>query len=74
MDQAAPAHQAIHRHQRERSEEPDLVRGSHLRADFYRQEGAEPRCPVLHLSTDSVRIDLRENRAFMRLSAISIQK
>src|ERR1039458_9158474 len=58
--------------QRERREEPDLVRRSHLCADCYRQEGTEPRRLALHLSTDSVGLDLRENRDFMRPSATSI--
>jgi len=73
MDQAASAHQALHRHQRERREKPDLVRRSHLCADRHRQEGTEARCLALHLSTDYVGLDLRENRAFMRPSAISVQ-
>ena len=39
------------------------------RADCYRQKGTETGCLALHLSTDSVGIDLRENRDFMRPSA-----
>jgi hypothetical protein len=38
VDQAAPAHQEIHRHQRERRQDTDLVRCGHLRADRHRQE------------------------------------
>ena len=73
MDQAAPAYQTISGHQRERREKPDLVRDSHLCPDCYRQEGTETRCLTLHLSTDSLGIDLRENRDFMRPSARSVQ-
>ncbi len=71
MDQAAPAHQALSGYQRERREKPNLVCHRHLCADRHRQEGTETRCLALHLSTDSVGIDLRENRDFMRPSAQS---
>ena len=73
MDQATPPHQAISRHQRECREEPDMVRRRHLCADRHRQEGTETRRLTLHLSTDSVGVDLRENRDFMRPSALSPQ-
>jgi len=74
MDQAAPPHQTLSGHQRERREEPDLVRRRHLCADRYRQKGTETRCLALHLSTDSFGLDIRENRDFMRPSAISPQR
>jgi len=73
MDQATPAHQALPRHQRERRQKSDLVRSSHLCADRYRQEGTETRSLALHLSTDFVCVHLRENRDFMRPSALSKQ-
>ena len=69
MDQAAPAHQAIPGHQRERSEDADLVRRVHLRAHRHRQEGASSRCFALYLPTNPVGLDLREDRGFMRLAA-----
>jgi hypothetical protein len=69
MDQAAPAHQALSGYQRERREKPSLVCHRHLCVDRHRQEGTETRGLALHLSTDSVGIDLRENRDFMRTSA-----
>ena len=40
VDQAAPAHQAFHRQQRERGEDANLVRCLHLRADRHCQKGA----------------------------------
>ena len=73
MDQVAPAHQALSGHQRERREKPNLVCHRHLYAGRHRQEGTESRCLALNLSKDSVGIDLRENRDFMRPSAISPQ-
>ena len=73
MDQAAPAHQAFSGHQRERREKPNLVCHRHLCADRHRQEGTQARCLALHLSTDSVGLDLRENRDFMRPPALSQQ-
>jgi hypothetical protein len=73
MDQAAPAHQTLPRHQRERREKPDLVRRRYLCPDRHRQERTQPRRIALHLSTDSVGLDLRENRDFMRPSALSPQ-
>ena len=73
MDQAASAHQAFSGYQRERRAKPNLVRYRHLCADRHRQEGTEARRLALHLSTDSVGIDLRENRYFMRPSAKSQQ-
>ena len=69
--QAAPAHQALPGHQRERGEDADLVRGGHLRADRHRQERASSRCIAVYLPTDPVGIGLRENRGFMRLAARS---
>ena len=50
-------------------EDADLVRRGHLRVDCHRQERASPQCLALHMSTDLVGLDLRENRAFMRLAA-----
>ncbi len=72
VDQAAPAHQAIPGHQRERGEDANLVRRGHLRVDCHRQERASPQCLALHMSTDLVGLDLRENRGFMRLAARSL--
>ena len=69
MDQAAPAHQAIPGHQRERSEDADLVRRVDLRAYRHRQEGASSRCFALYLPTDPVGLGLREDRGYMRLAA-----
>ena len=51
----------------ERRENQNLVCHRHLCADRHRQEGTETRRLALHLSTDSVGLDLRENRDFMRL-------
>ena len=69
MDQAAFAHQAFSGHQRERSENANLVRGVHLCADRHYQKGASPRCLALHFATDIVSLGIRENPAFMRLAA-----
>ena len=69
VDQTAPAHQEIPRHQRERGEGANLVRRGHLRVDRHCQERASAQCLSLHMSTDLVGLDLRENRAFMRLAA-----
>ena len=69
VDQAAPAHQAILRYQRERGEGTNLVRRSHLRVDCHCQERASTHCLAVHMSTDLVGLDLRENRDFMRLAA-----
>jgi Transposase DDE domain len=70
---ATPAHQALPRYQRERRQKSDLVRSSHLCADRHRQKGTETRCVALHLPTDFVGVHLRENRDFMRPSALSEQ-
>ncbi len=72
MDQAAPAHQALSGYQRERREKPSLVCYRHLCVDRHHQEGTKTRGLALHLSTDSVGFDLRENRDFMRSSAKSL--
>ena len=73
MDQAAPAHQALSGHKRERREKPNLVCHCHLCADRHRQKGIETRSVALHLFTDPVGIDLRENRDCMRPSDLSPQ-
>ena len=57
------------RHQRERGEDANLVRRGHLRVDRHCQEIASTQCLALHMSTDLVGLDLRENRAFMGLAA-----
>src|SRR5215203_2588784 len=72
VDQAAPAHQAILRYQRERGEGANLVRRSHLRVDRHCQERASTHRLAVHMSTDLVSLDLRENRDFMRLAARSV--
>ena len=72
VDQAAPAHQAISRHKRERGEDANLVRRLHIRAHRHRQKGASTRCLALHVATDSFGLRVRENRDFMRLAARSI--
>lgn len=69
VDQAAPAHQKIHRHQQERRQDTDMVRSGHLRAHRHCQEGASTQCLNLHMSTDFVGIGFRENPDFMRLAA-----
>jgi len=56
-------------HKRKRCEDPDLVCCLHLRADCNDQEGASTQCLALYLSTDSLSVHIRENRALMRLAA-----
>ncbi len=68
MDQAAFADQKIPGHQRERREDPNLVRRLHLRAHRHRQEGASTRCLALCIATDSFGLSFRENPACMRLA------
>ena len=54
MDQAASAHQKVFGHQRERSQDANLVRRGHLRADCHCQEGVAIEGLALHFSTDFV--------------------
>ena len=76
-DLAAFADQEISGHEREHREDAKrwrpraicLVRRLHLRAHRHRQEGASTQCFALHIATDSFRLSLRENPAFMRLAA-----
>ena len=49
VDQAALAHQAFSGHQRERSQDENLVRRVDLRAQCHRQEGASLACLALQL-------------------------
>jgi len=69
VDQATPAHQTFSGNQRERSQDANLVRRSHLCTRGYRQKTASPGCLALHMSTDPVGVRFRENRDFMRLAA-----
>ena len=68
VDQAASAHQAFHRQQRERGEDAGLVRRRHLRADFHCQKGAAIGCLALHFATDFIGVCFRENTAITSLS------
>jgi hypothetical protein len=61
------------KHQRERRQDPNLVRCRHLRADRHRQKRTPTRRLALHLSTDPVRLHLRENPDKMRPSKQSTQ-
>ena len=71
VDQAAPAHQTISGHERERGEDANLVRRVHICAHRHRQEEASPGCLALHIATDSFGLGFRENPHFMRLAARS---
>jgi hypothetical protein len=63
MDQAAPAHQAFPRQQRERGEDAGVVRRGHPRTHRHRQEAVAPQCLALHAATDYLGDHLRENAA-----------
>ena len=69
VDQAALAHQAIPGHERERSQDANLVRRVDLRAHCHRQEGASLGGLALHIATDSFGVGFRVNPDFMRLAA-----
>ena len=58
VDQAAPAHQAISGHSRERGEDANLVCRVYLCADRHHQKGTSTGCLALHLSTDFVSLNL----------------
>jgi Domain of unknown function (DUF4372)/Transposase DDE domain len=66
--QATSAHQEIPRHQSERGEDANLVRGVYLCADRHRQKGIALECFTLHFATDSIGLGIRENPDFMRLA------
>jgi len=63
LDQAAPAHQGVLRHDRERGEVADLDRRVRLRARRDRQEAAQPVTQPLRNPTDSEPQPVREDPA-----------
>lgn len=60
-DQAAPAHQAVLRHFRERRQEPGMDRRGHLCAGGHRQEANESRSVVAWNATNPERDAFRES-------------
>jgi hypothetical protein len=72
MDQAAPAHQGLLRHQRERRQDPNLDRHLGLRPRRHRAETTCPRSYPLPNPTDSERRPIRENPAFTGTSGLRL--
>ena len=66
MDQAAPAHQGLLRHQRERGEDANLDRGLGLRAGGHRPQAPGAEGQPLPNPTDLERDAFRENAHFYR--------
>ena len=61
VDQAAPADQAVLRHQGKRGEDANLDRGVGLRAGRHRQETAQPGGVALHIAADPFGDSIRED-------------
>jgi hypothetical protein len=68
VSKSYPEH-LISGHERECSEDADLVRRVHLRAHCHRQKGASTRCLALYIATDSFGLRFREIPAIKRLAA-----
>lgn len=64
VDQAAPAHQGVLRHLRERGEDPDLDRHQHLRARGHRQEATGRRPQSGRNPANPQHLPFRESRYF----------
>ena len=64
MDQAAPPHQGLLRHQRERRQDPNLDRHLSLCPRRHRPKTTEDRIHALPNPTDPERYPLRENAHF----------
>jgi len=72
MDQATSENQAFSGHKRECRKDSNLVRSCHLYANRYCQKGTQPRRLTLHIATDFVGVDFRENPYFYSVSTRGI--
>jgi hypothetical protein len=72
MDQAAPSHQSVLWHQRERSEDSDLNRSLDLCAGGYHPETAWAGEESLPNSTDSQHHDARKSTHFTGVRSIRL--
>ena len=74
MDQAASTHQGVLRHQRERSEDPNLDRGIRLCAGGHRPQAPGAGSKPLPNSTDFERDAFRENAHFTGTSSVGFRE